>query len=245
LTNARSGTMRGVLTVFACILFFAAALCICSCSGETAPEREGGDQTGQEVVQEEEAPQASESTHPTVDWFDYRYTFLETWRDRDLNPQSEVIDYGGDYVHLRVEITRISDENSGSKTPLQVLLNCKGREYRIFGKDYTKQSYLWRDYTDFPDGVGESHVYVVTMELVPYSRALNSSFSMEEAELVLNGMDWTNVEQPRVSPLARFPLTQLNGGNAAVLLLRENEGHAAKTPCDRSRGRDKMPICYN
>jgi len=50
----------------------------------------------------------------------------------------------------------------------------------------------------------------VTMELMPYSRALNSSFRMEEAELVLNGMDWTNMEELQIAPLARLPLIQIS-----------------------------------
>ncbi|MDY6794092.1 MAG: hypothetical protein SWK76_02240 [Actinomycetota bacterium] len=159
---------------------------------------------------EEAVEQPGEDEEGTfVDWYDYRYTFLEYWRDRDLNPQSNMVDYGGDYVHLRVRITRLVEEYPFQKTPLQVLLHCGGREYRIFGKDYTSNSYLWRDYTDFPDRVGESHSYIVTMELLPYSRALNTSFSPEEAELALNGMDWTNLEQAQVTPLLRIPLTQL------------------------------------
>jgi hypothetical protein len=184
-----------------------------SCSHDAATEPTGGNPGEEEAPVEEAASENSESTGSpdfAVEWFDYRYTFLDTWRDRDLNPQSDVVDYGGDYVHLRVEITRLSEEHSQQKTPLQVLLNYKGREYRIFGKDYSRNSYLWRDYTDFPDDMGESHTYIVTMELMPYSRALNSSFRMEEAELVLNGMDWTNMEQLQIAPLARLPLIQLS-----------------------------------
>lgn len=187
-----------------------------SCSDDQATEPPGDNPGEEEPIVEEMPTETDEGSHLSVEWFDYRYVFLETWRDRDLNPQSEVVDYGGDYVHLRVKITRLSEEHSQQKTPLQVLLNCKGREYRIFGKDYSKQSYLWRDYTHFPDDVEESHTYIVTMELRPYSRALNSSFRMEEAELVLNGMDWTNMEQPQISPLARLPLNQVSSGEPEV-----------------------------
>jgi hypothetical protein len=170
----------------------------------------------EDITQVVEEPQAEEGSYPSVDWYDYRYTFMEMWRDRDLNPTSEVVDYGGDYVHLRVRVTMIGEERPDLKAPLQVLLNCRGREYRMFGKDYSKHSYIWRDYTDFPDEVGESHVYIVTMELVPYSRALNSSFAVEQAELVLNGIDWTNLEQPQTVPLARVPLTQLSAGDPST-----------------------------
>jgi len=117
---------------------------------------------------------------------------------------------------MRVEITRISEEFSGYKTPLQVLLNCGGRDYRMFGKDYNRNSYLWRDYVDFPDKVGDSHSYIVTIELMPYSKALNTSFSVESAELVLNGMDWTNLEVPNIIPLARIPLVQLSNAEAVT-----------------------------
>jgi len=201
-----------------CLLLLGVCLISGSCSHDAAREPSGGNPVEEVAPLEELASESGEGTgNPgyTVDWFDYRYTFLDTWRNRDLNPQSEVVDYGGDYVHLRVEITRLSEEHSQYKTPLQVLLNCKGREYRIFGKDYTRNSYLWRDYTDFPDDVGESHTYIVTMELMPYSRALNSSFRMEEAELVLNGMDWTNMEELRITPLARLSLIQLSAEEPA------------------------------
>jgi hypothetical protein len=190
-------------------------LLLCSCTNdEPVPDNHEADPGMEETVGVEDT-QAAEDAYPTVEWYDYLYTFKETWRNRDLNPQSEVVDYGGDYVHIRVEIERISDEGSGYKTPLQVLLNCGGRDYRLFGKDYNKNSYLWRDYTDFPDNIGESHTYIVTMELMPYSKALNTSFSMEQAELVLNGMDWTNLESPNIMPLARIPLIQLASDEAA------------------------------
>jgi hypothetical protein len=201
--------------VLVCLLLITASLLFCSCGGEVAGVSAGDDLPSQEVVATEEEQPPADAVHTVVEWKDYSYTFLETWRDRDLNPQSDVVDYGGDYVHLRVEITRVNDQFAEEKAPLQVLLYCKGREYRIFGKDYTRQSYLWRDYTDFPDAVGESHVYIVTMELYPYSRALNTSFTMEEAELALNGMDWSNMEQPQTIPLVRLPLLQISTGNAA------------------------------
>ena len=200
----------------ACLLLAAACLTIGSCSQDEAAEPPAADPVQEVPVSEQGATEIDEGPSLTVEWFDYRYDFLETWRDRDLNPQSEVVDYGGDYVHLRVEITRLGEEHPQHKTPLQVLLNCKGREYRIFGKDYSRNSYLWRDYTDFPDDVGESHTYIVTMELMPYSRALNSSFNMGEAELVLNGMDWTNLEEPLISPLARLPLNQVSQGESGA-----------------------------
>jgi hypothetical protein len=170
----------------------------------------------EETEEEAEQQHGDEADYAAVDWYDYRYTFMDAWRDRDLNPTSEVVDYGGDYVHLRVRITRTADEHPELKAPLQVLLNCKGREYRMFGKDYSRYSYIWRDYTDFPDDVGEEHVYIVTMELVPYSRALNSSFVVEQAELVLNGIDWTDLEQPQTVPLARLPLSQLTAADTAA-----------------------------
>jgi hypothetical protein len=204
--------------LLACLLLTAACLISTSCSRDAATEPAGGNPGEEEAVAEEAASESGENMESprfAVEWFDYRYTFLDTWRDRDLNPQSDVVDYGGDYVHLRVEITRLSEEHSQQKTPLQVLLNYKGREYRIFGKDYSRNSYLWRDYTDFPDEVGESHTYIVTMELMPYSRALNSSFRMEEAELVLNGMDWTNMEELQIAPLTRLPLIQIGAEEPA------------------------------
>ncbi len=205
--------MRILRALLGCLLLVAVCFMSGSCSRDTAAEPPAVNPGEQAAPVEEAASENGENVGSpdfAVDWFDYRYTFLDTWRDRDLNPQSEVVDYGGDYVHLRVEITRLSEEHSQHKTPLQVLLNCKGREYRIFGKDYTRNSYLWRDYTDFPDDVGESHTYIVTMELMPYSRALNSTFRMEEAELVLNGMDWTNMQELQIAPLARLPLIQVS-----------------------------------
>jgi len=209
-------TATGHLALLVCSLMLAMTLLLASCSQDQAEEPPDINPVSEETAQEGEQPQAEEAGHASVDWYDYRYSFMETWRDRDLNPTSEVVDYGGDYVHLRVRITKISDEHPDLKAPLQVLLNCKGREYRMFGKDYSKYSYIWRDYTDFPDDVGESNTYIVTMELVPYSRALNSSFVMEQAELVLNGIDWTNLEQPQTVPLARLPLTQLSAGTPAA-----------------------------
>jgi len=206
---------KSLLILALSALLVVVVLALVSCSGggmaeettDVDPVSEGGVQEtdnneGEEALTEEEA-------YPYVDWYDYRYTFMDAWRDRDLNPTSEVVDYGGDYVHLRVRVTMMSDERPDLKAPLQVLLNCKGREYRIFGKDYSKYSYIWRDYTDFPDDVGESHVYVVTMELMPYSRALNPTFAMDQAELVLNGIDWSDLEQPQTVPLSRVPLIQL------------------------------------
>jgi len=194
----------------------ASTLFLASCSGESAEEPPDINPVSEEAAQETPEQQVDEEAYPSVDWYDYRYTFMGAWRDRDLNPTSEVVDYGGDYVHLRVRITMLGEEHSELKAPLQVLLNCKGREYRIFGKDYSKYSYIWRDYTDFPDEVGENHVYIVTMELAPYSRALNSSFVIEQAEVVLNGIDWTDLEQPQTVPLARLPLTQLTAGDSAA-----------------------------
>jgi len=194
----------------ACVLVLAAAFLLASCAGGVAEEPPDVDPVSEDMEKAAEETQEEQESYPSVDWYDYRYAFMETWRDRDLNPTSDVVDYGGDYVHLRVRVSRISDEHPDLKAPLQVLLNCKGREYRIFGKDYSKYSYIWRDYTDEVD---ESHVYIVTMELAPYSRALNSSFSMEEAELVLNGIDWTDLEQAQTLPLARIPLAQLGAGN--------------------------------
>jgi hypothetical protein len=196
------------------VLMLVAAIILASCSGEATEAPPDVNPVSEDTLQVVEEPQAQEESYPFVDWYDYRYTFMDAWRDRDLNPTSEVVDYGGDYVHLRVRVSMVSDERPDLKAPLQVLLNCKGREYRMFGKDYSKYSYIWRDYTDFPDKVGESHVYIVTMELVPYSRALNSSFAMEQAELVLNGIDWTDLQQPQTVPLARLPLMQLSAGNA-------------------------------
>lgn len=210
--------MRIHKALLACLLLITACLISVSCSHDAATEPTGDNPGEGEAVAEEAASESGENMENpgfAVEWFDYRYTFLDTWRDRDLNPQSDVVDYGGDYVHLRVEITRLSEEHSQQKAPLQVLLNYKGREYRIFGKDYSRNSYLWRDYTDFPDEVGESHTYIVTMELMPYSRALNSSFRMEEAELVLNGMDWTNMEELQIAPLARLPLIQISAEEPA------------------------------
>lgn len=203
------GFDKGRFLACMALLLLLVPVLLCSCTNsEPAPDNtEENPSTGE--TEQIDDTQAVEDANPTVDWYDYRYTFIEAWRNRDLNPQSEVIDYGGDYVHMRVEITRISEEGSGYKTPLQVLLNYGGRDYRMFGKDYNKNSYLWRDYTDFPDNVGESHYYIVTMELLPYSKALNTRFSMEQAELVLNGMDWTNLESPNITPLARIPLIQL------------------------------------
>jgi hypothetical protein len=216
LKGPRSVKGKGLSIILLCVLLSAEALLLASCSGGKAEEETpdvslaGGDAVQQtEDVQAKVDVQAGEETYPFVDWYDYRYTFMDAWRNRDLNPTSEVVDYGGDYVHLRVRVTMMSDERPDLKAPLQVLLNCKGREYRIFGKDYSKYSYIWRDYTDFPDDVGESHVYIVTMELMPYSRALNSSFAMDQAELVLNGIDWSNLEQPQTVPLSRVPLVQL------------------------------------
>jgi len=203
---------RGILLVCSCLM--AAALFLTSCSRESAEKAPDIDPISGETVQEPEQPQAEENDHPTVDWYDYRYSFVESWRDRDLDPTSEVVDYGGDYVHLRVRITKVGDAYPDLKAPLQVLLNCKGREYRIFGKDYSRYSYIWRDYTDFPDDVGEDHVYIVTMELMPYSRAINSSFAIEQAELVLNGIDWTDLKNSQTVPLARFPLTALSPGDS-------------------------------
>jgi hypothetical protein len=200
---------KGRFFIYMALLLLLVPALLCSCTNsQTALDNTEENPSTEETEQIDET-QAAEDTYPTVDWYDYRYTFMEAWRNRDLNPQSEVIDYGGDYVHLRVEITRIAEEGSGYKTPLQILLNSGGRDYRMFGKDYNKNSYLWRDYTDFPDEVGESHVYIVTMELLPYSKALNTSFSMQQSELVLNGMDWTNLESPNIIPLARIPLIQL------------------------------------
>ena len=204
---------RFLICIALLLLLVPALLCSCT-NSEPAPDNTE-ENPGTEETEQVDDTQAVENAYPTVDWYDYRYTFMEAWRNRDLNPQSEVIDYGGDYVHMRVEITRIGEEGSGNKTPLQVLLNNGGRTYRMFGKDYNKNSYLWRDYTDFPDEVGESHVYIVTMELLPYSKALNTSFSMAQAELVLNGMDWTNLESPNIIPLARIPLIQLASEEAA------------------------------
>ncbi|MEW6554844.1 MAG: hypothetical protein AB1384_11225 [Actinomycetota bacterium] len=216
LRNAKS-----LLAILSCGLFIAAALVLASCSdGAKMEEAPGESSAGADAVQRtEEQPDgegvvAGEETYPYVDWYDYRYTFLGAWRDRDLNPTSEVVDYGGDYVHLRVRVTMTGDEHPDLKAPLQVLLDCKGREYRIFGKDYSKHSYIWRDYTDFPDGIGESHVYIVTMELMPYSRAFNSSFAMDQAELVLNGIDWTDLQQPQTVPLSRLPLIQLGAAGS-------------------------------
>jgi hypothetical protein len=211
-----SGIVKRSLILLLCSLLLAAALFLASCSGEREEEPPDANPVSEEPVQEAEVQHVDEGTYPSVDWYDYRYTFMSAWRDRDLNPTSEVVDYGGDYVHLRVRITMLGDEYPELKAPLQILLNCKGREYRVFGKDYSKNSYIWRDYTDFPDGVGENHVYIVTMELAPYSRALNSSFVMDQAELVLNGIDWTNLEQPQTVPLARLPLSQLNAGDTAT-----------------------------
>lgn len=200
------------------LVVLAACPLLASCGGgQTAAVGDLEEEAGQEQpIAEQEQPVEMDASCPSVDWYGYSYTFIEAWRDRDLNPQSEVIDYGGDYVHLRVRISCSGTEHAGVKAPLQVLLNCRGREYRIFGKDYTSKSYLWRDYTDFPDSPGESHNYIVTMELYPYSRALNSSFSMEEAELVLNGMDWANLEQLQITPLARFPLVQFEKEDTAL-----------------------------
>ena len=198
---------RFLISIVLMLLLVPALLYSCT-NSETAPDNTEIN-PGTEETEEVEETQAAGDTYPTVEWYDYRYTFKEAWRNRDLNPQSEVVDYGGDYVHMRVVIERIAEEGSDYKTPLQVLLNCGGRDYRLFGKDYNKNSYLWRDYTDFPDNVGESHSYIVTMELLPYSKALNTSFTMEQAELVLNGMDWTNLESPNIMPLARIPLIQL------------------------------------
>ena len=201
---------KSLLIITSCALLLVAALVLVSCSGGGTTEKPADvNPVSEDVVQETEESQAGEEAYPFVDWYDYRYTFMGAWRNRDLNPTSEVVDYGGDYVHLRVRVTMMSDESPDLKAPLQVLLNCKGREYRMFGKDYSKYSYIWRDYTDFPDDIGESHVYIVTMELMPYSRALNSSFAMDQAELVLNGIDWTNLEQPQTVPLSRVPLIQL------------------------------------
>lgn len=206
---------KGRLLTFIALLLLMVPVLLCSCSNnEPAPDK-AEENPGTEEMEQIDDTQAAEGTYPTVDWYDYRYTFMVAWRNRDLNPQSEVVDYGGDYVHMRVGITRIGEDGSGHKTPLQVLLNCGGRNYRMFGKDYNKNSYLWRDYADYPDNVGESHVYIVTMELLPYSKALNTSFSMEQAELVLNGMDWTNLELPNITPLARIPLIQLASEEAA------------------------------
>ena len=200
----------------ACVLIMTVALLLASCSQEKAEDPPDINPVSEDTEQVVEEAQAEEVTYPFVDWYDYRYTFVDAWRDRDLNPTSEVVDYGGDYVHLRVKVTRTSDEHPELKAPLQVLLNCKGREYRIFGKDYSRNSYIWRDYTDFPDDLEESHIYIVTMELVPYSRALNPSFAMDQAELVLNGIDWTDLQQPQTVPLARFPLAQLSGGDHPI-----------------------------
>jgi len=210
------GSARRFWGLLLCILILASLLFLASCSGDGAEEPPDVNPVSEEPAQETQEQQLEGEAYPSVDWYDYRYTFMSAWRDRDLNPTSEVVDYGGDYVHLRVRITMLGDEHSDLKAPLQVLLNCKGREYRIFGKDYSKYSYIWRDYTDFPDKVGENHVYIVTMELAPYSRALNSSFVIEQAEVVLNGIDWTNLEQPQTVPLARLPLTQLTGGDNAT-----------------------------
>lgn len=208
----RADRAAGQRALIACVIILLTAVLITSCSGDGEGDPPDFDPVSEVVGQD--TGTAEEESCPCVDWYDYRYSFMETWRDRDLNPTSEVVDYGGDYVHLRVRVSRISDEHAALKAPLQVLLNCKGREYRMFGKDYSKYSYIWRDYTDFPDKVGDSHVYIVTMELVPYSRALNPSFAMEQAELVLNGIDWTDLEQPRTVPLARMPLPQLHAGGA-------------------------------
>ena len=194
----------------------AAALFLASCSSDKGEDPPHAPLVSEEPAAEVMEQQVGENPYPSVDWYDYRYTFMHAWRDRDLNPNSEVVDYGGDYVHLRVQVTMIGDEHSSLKAPLQVLLNCKGREYRIFGKDYTRNSYIWRDYTDFPDEVGENHIYIVTMELAPYSRALNSSFDMQQAELVLNGIDWSDLERPQTVPLARLPLAQLEEAGAAA-----------------------------
>jgi hypothetical protein len=222
LKGPRNVKGKGLLIILLCVLLLVAATVLVSCSEEgTAEESPEASSASGDAVQQTEEAQADEGAlieeeaYPYVDWYDYRYTFMGAWRDRDLNPTSEVVDYGGDYVHLRVKVTMTSDERPDLKAPLQVLLNCKGREYRIFGKDYSKYSYIWRDYTDFPDDVGESHVYIVTMELMPYSRALNSSFAMDQAELVLNGIDWSNLEQPQTVPLSRVPLAQLGAGGTS------------------------------
>lgn len=209
------GSVKGhfLICIVLVLLLFPVLLYSCT-SSEPAPDNTEAN-PGTEETEVIDDVQAAGDAYPTVDWYDYRYTFQEAWRNRDLNPQSEVVDYGGDYVHIRVEIERIAEDGSGYKTPLQVLLNYGGKDYRLFGKDYNKNSYLWRDYTDFPDNVGESHSYIVTMELMPYSKALNTSFNMEQAELVLNGMDWTNLESPNIIPLARIPLIQLASEDAA------------------------------